>query len=124
MHVATATDAARLFKPLFAGVVGEKLAVLHLDGGKGVLALDAPTTGLHLSVDFPIRAIIARAFDLDAKGLIVAHNHPSGDPSPSRADIQVTRRLAETADTLGIRLHDHLIFAGSECRSFRQLGLL
>ena len=54
----------------------------------------------------------------------MAHNHPSGDPRPSRADIQATRRLAETADALDIRLHDHLIFAGTDCRSFRELGLL
>ena len=57
-------------------------------------------------------------------GWSIAHNHPSGDPSPSRADIEATRRLAEAAAALGIRLHDHLIFAGGDCRSFRALGLL
>lgn len=124
MPVATARDAADLFAPLFAGLTGEKLAVLHLGGGQEVLALDEPATGHGSSVLFPIRAIIARAFDLDTKSLIVAHNHPGGDPSPSRADIAATRKLAATADALGIRLDDHLVFAGTECRSFRALGLL
>jgi len=122
--VATARDAADLLEPLFAGASGETLAVLHLDGGQEVLALDAQASGQGGSVLFPIRAIVARAFALDTKSLIVAHNHPGGDPNPSRADIAATRKLAATAAALGIRLDDHLIFAGGDCRSFRALGLL
>jgi len=124
VQIATARDAAQLLEPLFADIVGEKLAVLHLDSGKDVLALDEQAVGHRRWVELPIRVIIAKAFDLDTKSLIVAHNHPDGDPTPSRADIVATRRLAETAATLGIRLQDHLIFAGDACRSFRQLGLL
>jgi DNA repair protein RadC len=124
VQIATATDAARVLAPLFADARGERLAVAHLDAGRALLALDQPVAGGAAHVDLPIRAIIARAFDLDTKGLILAHNHPSGDPSPSRADIAATRRLAATADALGIRLFDHLIFAGGDCRSFRALGLL
>ena len=71
-----------------------------------------------------MREIFAAALKCDAFGLVIAHNHPSGDPRPSRADIEATRRLAETAAALGICLHDHLIFAGGECCSFRELGLL
>lgn len=124
MHVATASDAARLLAPLFAETVGEKLAVLHLDRRRDVLAIDEPAIGHRTSVLFPVRAIIVRALALDTASLIVAHNHPSGDPTPSRADIAATRRLAETADALDIRLHDHLIFADGDRRSFRELGLL
>ena len=71
-----------------------------------------------------MRAIFAAGLRHGAEGLVIAHNHPSGDPEPSRADIEATRRLADVAAALGIRLHDHLIFAGGECRSFRELGLL
>ena len=71
-----------------------------------------------------MRAIFAAALGHDAAGMVIAHNHPSGDPRPSRADRDATRRLAETAPALGISLHDHLIFAGGGCRSFRELGLL
>lgn len=124
MQVATASDAARLLAPLFAAARGEKLAVAHLDAGRALLAVEEPAAGGAGHVDLPIRAIIVRALDLGAEGLILAHNHPSGDPSPSRADIAATRRFAATADALGIRLFDHLIFAGGDCRSFRALGLL
>jgi len=100
------------------------LAILHLDGAQCPIALDDwPAAGPD-GVDLPMRDIFRAALTCGAVGLVIAHNHPSGDPRPSRADIEATRRLAETAATLGIRLHDHLIFAGAECRSFREMGLL
>lgn len=123
MEIGTARDASRLLAPLFAEPRGERLAIALLDAGREVLALDE-MPGRGSDVALPIRAIIVRALELGARGLILAHNHPSGDPSPSRADIAATRRLADVAAALGIRLHDHLIFGGAHCRSFRQLGLL
>ena len=124
MAVATARAAADLLAPHFAGVEGEKLAVLHLDDEQRVLGVEEHDAAGPGTVDLPIRAIFKRALALDAAGLVIAHNHPSGDPTPSEADIQATRRLAATAEALGIRLHDHLIFAGGDCVSFRALGLL
>ncbi len=124
MQIGTYRDAAALLQPLFAGLSGEKLAVLHLDRDRHLLALEERYADSEGSVLLPIRAIIARALEVDARGLVIAHNHPGGDPRPSRADIHATRRLADTADALDIRLHDHLIFAGADCRSFRELGLL
>lgn len=124
MQIGTFRDAAILLGPLFSGLAGEKLVVLHLDRGRHLLALEERDAESDASVLLPIREIIARALEIDARGLVIAHNHPSGDPRPSRADIQATRRLADTADALDIRLHDHLIFAGADCRSFRDLGLL
>jgi DNA repair protein RadC len=124
VQIGTFQEAAALLGPLFAGVSGEKLAVLHLDRARRLLALEERDAESEESVLLSIRDIIARALALDARGLVIAHNHPSGDPNPSRADIRATRRLAETADALDIRLHDHLIFAGADCRSFRELGLL
>ncbi|MDQ4087865.1 MAG: JAB domain-containing protein [Pseudomonadota bacterium] len=124
MVIGTARDAADLLEPLFAGAAGEKLAVLHLDRERRVIALDERPLGSHEAVLLPMREIIDSALRLGGEGLVIAHNHPSGDPRPSRADIDATRRLAETAAQLGIQLHDHLIFAGGGCRSFRELGLL
>ena len=66
------------------------------------------------------RAAIAEA----AASVIVVHNHPSGDPAPSRADVEATRRLAAALAPLAVALHDHLVFAGGDFRSFRELGLL
>ncbi|MDQ8755683.1 JAB domain-containing protein [Sphingosinicella sp. LHD-64] len=113
-----------MLRPLFVDAGGEKLVVLHLDVERRMIGLDEGPVDNEDSVLFPMRAIIGAALALDARGLVIAHNHPSGDPRPSRADIRATRRLAETAGALDIRLHDHLIFAGADCRSFRELGLL
>ena len=123
MTIVTARDAADRLAPLFADRPGETLAILYLDAGGGEIALDQRGAGAD-SVALPIRAILHAALDRDAAGLVVAHNHPSGVAEPSPADIEATRRLAEIAAALGIVLHDHLIFAAGECRSFRELGLL
>jgi DNA repair protein RadC len=124
MVVATAKDAAQLLAPLFLDLSGEKLALLYLDGDRRVIAIESHPVVERDEIVLPMAAIFKAALNHKAAGLIVAHNHPSGDPAPSRADIAATRRLAETAANLGIALHDHLIFAGAECRSFRELGLL
>jgi DNA repair protein RadC len=124
MAIVTARDAADLLAPLFADLTGELLAILHLDAARCPIAIDErPGVGPD-AVALPLREIFEAALRHDAAGLVIAHNHPSGDPRPSRADVEATRRLAETADNLGIRLHDHLIFAAGECRSFREMGLL
>jgi len=124
MVVATARDAAELLAPLFADLAGERIAVLYLDGGQRVIAVDAHAVAERDAIDLPMREIFKAALGHDALGLILAHNHPSGDPTPSKADIAATHKFAGTAHNLGITLHDHLIFAGGESRSFRELGLL
>lgn len=123
MRIATARDAALLFAPHFAEARGERLMVAHFAGDGRLLALCPAGEGT-ASVALPLRSIFGEALRLGADALLVAHNHPSGDPSPSPADIAATRRLAATAAGLGIRVHDHLVFAGSRCRSFRALGLI
>lgn len=123
MLVATPRAAADLLGSLFVRDEGERLAVLYLDAGRNLIGREEYPGSADETV-LPLRAIFASALRRDAAGLLIAHNHPSGDPSPSRADIEATRRLAEVAVALGIQLHDHLIFAAGECRSFRALGLL
>jgi DNA repair protein RadC len=124
MILDNARAAADLLRPLFTGAEGEKLAMLHLDAVGRMLALDEHVAKERHSVILPARDIIAAALAYGARGLIIAHNHPSGDPRPSQADIAATRRLVGTSERLGIRLHDHLVFARDDCRSFRALGLL
>lgn len=70
------------------------------------------------------REILKRALLCDAAGVIVYHNHPSGDPTPSREDREFTRRLAAAAEGLGIRLLDHIVVGREGCVSFREAGLL
>ena len=73
---------------------------------------------------FPLRSIIADAAAHGSAGLVLAHNHPSGDPTPSAEDCRATRRLASAAEALDCAIIDHLVFAGTECTSFRSAGLL
>jgi DNA repair protein RadC len=70
------------------------------------------------------RELLKRALLANAAALIVYHNHPSGDPSPSREDREFTRRLAAAADAVGLRLLDHIVVARDGCVSFREAGLL
>ncbi|HKR25262.1 MAG TPA: JAB domain-containing protein [Allosphingosinicella sp.] len=123
MVIVTARDAAALLAPLFADVPGERLAVLHLDRARRPVAVDAYEAA-EAEILLPMRAIFAVALGHDAAGMVIAHNHPSGDPRPSRADREATRRIAETAASLGVILHDHLIFAGTGWQSLRESGML
>jgi len=123
--IATASDAAALLVPLFGGCAGEKVVTAHLDADQGLIRTSEGRNGGHDQVELPIRSIIEEALRLRSAGLIVAHNHPSGDPQPSEQDLRATRELAATAASLGIQLHDHLIVgADGDCRSLRALGLL
>ncbi len=80
--------------------------------------------GDEAGASFPLRAIIADAAGYGSAGIILAHNHPSGDRRPSESDCRATRRLAIAAEALDCTILDHLVFAGNECTSFRRLGLL
>lgn len=127
MIVATARDAAKLFESCFAEAPAEAetLAAAYLDEGRRLLEVAVvPVDAEAAHVELPVRRILEDALRLGAKGILIAHNHPSGDAQPSRDDVESTRELAETAARLGLRLHDHLIFAAGELASLRSLGLL
>ncbi|MFN3727596.1 MAG: JAB domain-containing protein [Allosphingosinicella sp.] len=119
----TARHAAELLAPLFDGLREEAVAVLHLDGERRVLAV-MQFDGKAGSAELPFRAIVEEAFRLGSAALVLAHNHPGGMLAPSEDDLAATRRLAQVVEPLGIRLHDHLIFAREGCLSLRGLGLL
>lgn len=70
------------------------------------------------------REVVKRALDLGASAIIMVHNHPSGDPTPSQGDIDMTREVQDVAAKLGIRLHDHIVVGRKGTSSFRSLGLL
>ena len=76
------------------------------------------------NVDFPLREIVADAAVHGSAGIVLAHNHPSGDPAPSEMDCRATRRLASAAEALDCTILDHLVFGGERFTSFRQMGLL
>ena len=124
MIVSTADDAVTLLRPFFASLTEERVAVIHLGPEARFLALTIEDSGSHRLAELPVGAIVGMALRIGATGIVVAHNHPSGDPRPSAADEAATKALATAAIGVDIRLHDHLIFGGEECSSFRSLGLL
>ena len=97
-----------------------------------VAHLDAQSQCLHLTrhhgaaghAPFPIRSIVADAALHGSTGILLAHNHPSDDPRPSRSDCIATRRLSLVAEAMDCRLVDHFVFGATGFSSFRQLGLL
>lgn len=70
------------------------------------------------------REVVRRALELSASALILVHNHPSGDPTPSRADIEMTRQINDAARVFGLQVHDHLVIGRQGTASFKQLGLI
>jgi DNA repair protein RadC len=101
----------------------ESLWVAHLDDRSRCLHL-ARHQGDGSGTDFPLRSIIADAALHRSSAIVLAHNHPSGDPTPSDADRRATRRLACAAEALDCTVLDHLVFGGQGCTSFREMGLL
>jgi DNA repair protein RadC len=109
--------AARFLKATLGFRCDELLVVLFLDARRRLIDHEIIAVGRPDSVDFDQRRILLRAIGRGASGIIVAHNHPSGDSRPSRSDVEITRRLADLAEAFGIKLHDHLVVAGGHTRS-------
>lgn len=122
-------DGLAAAKSFFAGCMAdsdpsrENLWVAHVDDEACCLHVSRHE-GDRWGADFPLRTIIADAAIHGSAGIVLAHNHPSGDARPSDSDCGATRRLAVAAEALDCAVLDHLVFAGTECTSLRQLGFL
>ena len=116
-------DAANLLMPQMRDASREMLHSLLLDTkGKVIRHITVSVGGLDMSVVHP-REVYKDAITSSAASLIVAHNHPSGDPTPSEEDRRVTRRLAEAGQLLGIELLDHLVIGDGRWVSLKQQGM-
>ena len=102
----------------------EQLRVLFLDRKNVLIADEVQQQGTVDHTPLYPREVVKRALDLNASAIILVHNHPSGDPTPSRGDIDMTKRVQDAAEKLGIVLHDHVVIGKSEHVSFRSMGLL
>lgn len=112
---------ARYFRPLVAGAEVEHFWVLCLDRKNRLLRRVEATKGTATNSLVHAREVFREAIKLSATAIIAVHNHPSGDPAPSRADIHVTRQLREAAKVIGIDLIDHII-VGDAARDPNRLG--
>jgi DNA repair protein RadC len=102
----------------------EQFRVLFLDNRNRLLADEAQARGTVNHTPVYPREVVKRALELHATAFILVHNHPSGDPSPSREDIDMTKEIKKAASALSIVLHDHIIVGNGQWLSFRKAGLL
>lgn len=102
----------------------EQFRILFLDKKNMLIADEVQQTGTVDHTPVYPREVMRRALELSASALILVHNHPSGDPTPSRADIDMTRTIVETGKPLGIVVHDHIIIGRQGHASLRGLQLM
>jgi DNA repair protein RadC len=102
----------------------EQFRILFLDTRNRLLADEAQAKGTVNHTPVYPREVVKRALELNASAIILVHNHPSGDPTPSQDDIVMTRQIAEAAETLSVVLHDHVIVGNGRWVSFRREGLI
>ncbi len=102
----------------------ERVRVLHLNGKNMLIRDEVMSEGSVDQAAIYTREVIRRAIDLGSTAIILVHNHPSGDPKPSKADISLTRDIAEAARHMGIGLHDHIIIGAQGHSSLRAMGLI
>ena len=117
-------SAAEVLMPRLRYLQQEKFCVVLLNTKNMVIAVEEVTIGgLNSSLVHP-REVFKRAIRRSSAAIILAHNHPSGDPSPSREDIMVTRRLIEVGDLVGIQVLDHIIIGDGRFLSLKQEGAI
>jgi DNA repair protein RadC len=102
----------------------EEFHVLFLDRKNMLIKHERQQKGTVDHTPVYPREVVKRALNLGATAMILVHNHPSGDPTPSKADIEITKQIKKAAGTLGMTLHDHLIIARDRHVSFRDLKLI
>lgn len=102
----------------------EQLRLLFLDRKNALIADEVQQQGTVDHTPLYTREVVKRTLELGASALIVVHNHPSGDPTPSQGDIRMTRDLRDALEKIGVTLHDHLVIGRNGHESFRARGLL
>lgn len=124
-HVVSSWDALLDYcHTTMAHLQTEQFRVLYLDRKNILIADEEQARGTVDHVPVYPREVAKRALELNASALILVHNHPSGDPSPSRADVDMTQQVVAACDALGLALYDHLIIGKSRELSFRSEGLI
>jgi DNA repair protein RadC len=107
-----------------AHILIERVRLLHLNGKNMLIRDEVIAEGSVDQAAIHVREVISRALQLGSSAIVLVHNHPSGDPAPSRADITLTREIAEAGKRLGISIHDHVIIGAEGHSSMRAMGLL
>lgn len=112
------------FQGHMEGEAQEKVMAAYITGGNKVTGTQTVSRGTSSKTAVDLPAIIRTATITASRAVIVAHNHPSGDPEPSKEDKETTQEMKKALDRLDIDLFDHIIIAGDEATSFKERGIL
>ncbi len=118
------SDVYDLLKASFQDLDREHFKVVHLNTKNQVLKIETTAIGILSSSPVHPREVFKEAVKMSSAGLILAHNHPSGDPTPSQDDLLLTKQLYEAGEILGIRIIDHLILGDNRYLSLKERGQL
>ncbi len=122
--IGTSNSAIEYFQNYLSDIKDkEYLVCAYLDSGNNIISTDAINGTVNEVTIYP-REIIKNAIMFDARSIIISHNHPSGRANPSPVDINLTKTIANAAETVGIELLDHIIVAEEYCYSFKQHGIM
>ena len=123
-EIKSSSDAFEILKPHLSDLNTEEFWCIFLNQKNGVIQTKPLTSGgINMSI-VDVRVLFKNALDLFATGIIVAHNHPSGNLKPSAEDLKITKQIRESGDILNIKLMDHLIITQSSYYSFADEGIL
>lgn len=114
--------AAATIRDALSGLAQERFVSLHLDTRSRLLSVANISEGSLTACPVDPKVVFSTALLAGATRIILAHNHPSGDPAPSPEDLDLTERLCEAGELLGIRVDDHVIIGGQEHQSIRELN--
>ena len=124
LHIRNTEDLYNYLRLTLSHERSEQVRLLHLSSSNGLIRDELHATGTIDQIAVYPREIVKRSLELNSSALIVVHNHPSGDPTPSADDIDMTRRLGVALKAIGITLHDHVIVGRRECFSFKAERLI
>jgi DNA repair protein RadC len=102
----------------------EQFRILFLDKRSQIIADEVQQTGKLDHTPVYVREVVKRALELSATVIVLMHNQPSGDPTPSKADIEMTKQIVTAGKPLGVVVHDHIVVGKKGHASFRGLGLI
>lgn len=118
------TAVSDFFRTQLRGLPHEEVWAAFLDKKNQLIVAERLGRGTVDHAPVYVREVIGRALECGASALVLAHNHPSGDPTPSREDIAVTKAVSDAGRALGVTVHDHLVIGAQTVASFKSLGLL
>ena len=123
-QISCSSDVIRHLRIFFTDKLKEQFVVVFLNGCNKIITTEVLFEGSLTSSAIYPREVIRRIIELGSAAIIIAHNHPSGNPNPSKEDINITKKLIEACKTIDVQIHDHILIAGENVTSFADRGLI